>query len=185
MDREEFNEWLNRYCKRYSGVANLIAGDPTISNDWFGKLNHCTIVQLTEAMQTIMASDPQPFPQEHLGKLLSIIRRMKFAEPKPIDHNWGRIESYKCLTCFDRGTVEVYQEKAYRPIQDGSFVVSRHLNSWLVRCYCSAGEKHRLPMFDANEHCQVKAVKVSDQVDELVEFINDRWKPKARYEWAG
>lgn len=187
MNRSEFDDWIDMHCARFSGVSNMIENDPTISNDWFSRIGHATVDQATEATREIMAMDPQPFPSDHLGKLASIIKSLRFIEFES-DRFTPKVESYRCLQCFDRGAVYVFHPLAYSEIRNGTFDKSKHVNEIVVACYCDAGKIHQQPktktschplmQFDAN-----RMLPTHEQTaDDLVEFVNDRYRPRNYHE---
>lgn len=180
MTNEEFNTWLADYQVRFRGVAALLAESQSLVDDWYRMLKGFDLETIQGATRDVTAMDPQPYPGDHLGKLIRFSKDRSFAAPKQIDYS--RVESYKCLQCQDRGVVWVYHPMAYGPIRKGEFDAAKHVNEIVVACYCDQGKQHQRPktqtschplmLFDANRMLPVSTA------DDLVDFVANRYRPR-------
>lgn len=97
--------------------------------------------------------------------------------------------TYKCLLCRDRGVVEVFHPKAYKPIRKETFNKNLHTGGIVVACHCQSGKQHcekdqgdinskkclpNLIMFD---HNRMLATDGHGHVD-LINFVENDYRPK-------
>jgi hypothetical protein len=186
-----FEGWTSDYCTRYPAVGKTLSESQSMRGDWHHALAKFSVETLRQATREIALLDPQPFPSEHLPKLVARCKSLTFApraHAAPVDpHQEIR---YRCIACQDGGTIEVYHPMAYRQIKDGAFDPKKHLNTIVVACTCGEGDvqsrerrnRKGLKRFDAKRMKPVKECKTADQVAELTEFVlNDLQAPK----WSG
>jgi hypothetical protein len=184
-----FEQWADDYATRFPGFGNLLEKSNGLQDDFCATFRCFPIEVLQKATLEITLLDPQPFPNDHIPKLLSRCRSLTFAPRthSAVSDPWYE-PRYKCLDCRDGGTLMVYHPIGYSPIRNDCFEISKHLNSITVACTCEAGEKETrerryksgsggervvpgLKRFDSKKMKVVTATRLNDQVDELTEFV--------------
>jgi len=190
MNTEQLENWIDDYRRRNSGVDRILDSQSLV-DDWFHLLSDFSLEELKSAARYLATLDPQPYPSEHLPKLLAHLKSQRF---KPLRQALPstREPRYECPDCNDRGVRYVYHPLAYQPIRDECFSASNHLREIVVACNCAAGNQHtqqreskiaNRPMkeFCQNTMCEVSAISTEEQVQELTEFVSTKYRPRNFY----
>lgn len=197
MTKEEFASWLERHRNRFPGVDKLMESDESMALDFWHKLNRFDVEDLNTATREVMAMDPQPYPGDHLGKVLTICRSGRFRkyEKIPKHQSYRQEERYDCGRCRDRGCFEVFHPCAYRPIMSEVFNEAKHLREITVACNCAAAQpmSNKSPenlsrhgsfenMLTFNEQTMLPVLDTDTRekrtVYDLVQFVTEVYKPR-------
>ena len=196
MNQSEFDDWFEVHCLRFAGVAKLQANDPTIASVYFDRLKQYDRRTLRDATDDVFAMEDQPFPSQHLGKLLSLCRSSQYKLTRSENVTLPAKERINCELCEDRGTVYVYHPEAYQKIRDERFDYDRESKEIVVACSCSRGESFSNKSSDnlgtkgsfpnMLKFCPTRMLPLDGNGEaELVEFV-EQIKPKNyRQEFAG
>lgn len=194
MAEVDFNSWLARHAARFAGVSRMLQGDPTIGQDWRKRLDRFSVEDLNRATEDLMARDPQPFPEEHLGKIITLCSTFRF-KPKRTQPIYRSEPTFNCPDCHDKGVIWVFDAIAYQAIRDECFDEKRHDREIVVACTCHVGqrfsdkppeqltEKHHRNMltFDKRVMLPTKGHTTLD----LIEFVQAMKPKNYRSEFSG
>ncbi len=135
-----FAQWVDDFEIRFSGFAKIIDQSENLQTDFRDTFQPFALDVLKKATKELCLLDPAPFPGEVMGKLYTRCKSMTMlprmhAEP----HDPTGERKFKCLSCFDDGSILVYHPMGYQPIKNGVFSISKHLRTCVVACICEAG----------------------------------------------
>lgn len=188
-----FRQWVSDFEIRFGGFAKLIDQSTELQRDFQETFSGFSVDVLRKATKELCLLDPQPFPGEVMAKLYARCKSISFVprshDVVPDPHKEPR---YRCLECCDCGTIWVYHPKAYQPISEDYFDSTKHLNTIVVACICSAGEIEAKPReyrnggnvrkvegakrFNPSTMLPVLATRMADQIAELTEFVLNSYR---------
>lgn len=142
MNKTEFAGWLDRHAARFQGIANMLDRDQTIAKDYLLMLGGFDVEHANQATLELMAMDPQPFPNDHLPKLIAICKRLRMKIKKTIELvDYRQTDTFRCSTCHDFGCIWVFHPMAYKPIREGYFDPKMHFRDIVVGCKCPPSQQ--------------------------------------------
>lgn len=99
---------------------------------------------------------------------------------------------YRCCTCCDRGTVEVWRMDIACAVDRGELELEHARGSYMVACECSAGEHYSegnkywtpLPRYSKSNFCRFGAGAMAAERERLREWLDTRTPANYRAEFA-
>jgi hypothetical protein len=191
MDKNEFNEWLQRHQKAYPALADWFAGLPdqkgTLSI-WFEVLRWVEKSHADEAtLRMIRGTEPlvrftnwhdmPRFVTEHAECLKRDAKpRRTFTLP-----NADREETFACRDCHDTGIIDVFHGGDVKLVRKGKFMANAlHRSARACTCreaqlrYKGMTEKGDLPIYNYTSDVRTPTDRTSctsDSVDADIECI--------------
>lgn len=192
MTLEEFNQWWKDVKTRFPTEIEWFVklrdkeGQKATLETWFEMFaftDHADAIAANKEIQSDgMKIHIDQFPA--LVRRIATAARVKRTPRQPED--WRR-DSFKCLTCHDRGFVTVWHNKALRILHlDGVIKKGPKVppTSASCRCSCSLGwrrqeqaEKELMPQYDPDGYCLLQGDPMSaESQSAAIQWMENRKK---------